>query len=113
MHEMSIITSILRIARDHADEAGAEVIEQIEIEVGTLAGIEIPSLEFCFRAARAQTVGEQAELVIRRIEGRGRCPVCGRTAAMDFYTAICPACGDGVLEILQGRELRVLSIRVE
>lgn len=113
MHEMSIVTSILQIARDHADEAGAEVIEQIEIEVGSLAGIEIPSLEFCFQAARAQTVGEQAELVIHRIEGRGLCPACGRESAMDFYTAVCPACGDGVLQVLQGRELRVVSIRVE
>lgn len=113
MHEMSIITSILQIARDHAHEAGAEVIEKIEVEVGTLAGIEIPSLEFCFQAARTQIVGEQAELVIRRVEGRGRCPACGQESAMDFYSAVCPACGDGVLEILQGRELRVLSIQVE
>lgn len=113
MHEMSIMTSILQIARDHADEAGAPVIEQIEIEVGELAGIEIPSLEFCFEAARAQTVGEQAELVIRRIPGRGQCPACGQESPMDFYSAICPVCGDGVLEILQGRELRVVSIRVE
>jgi len=113
MHEMSIITSILDIARDHAGKAGARVIQEIEVEVGALAGIEVPALEFCFQAARGQTVGEQAELVIREVAGVGHCPACGQDSTMDFYAAVCPVCEGSVLEVRQGREMRVLSIRVD
>jgi hydrogenase nickel incorporation protein HypA/HybF len=113
MHEMSIVTSILEIAQDHADRADAKIIREIEVEVGALAGIETAALDFCFQAARGQSVGEQAELVIRNVPGVGHCPACGQDSPMDFYAAVCPACNDAVLEVRQGREMRVLSIRVD
>ncbi len=113
MHEMSIVTSILDIASERARQANAKVIQEIEVEVGALAGIEIPALEFCFQAARAHSIGEQAELVIREVPGLGHCPACGQESTMDFYAAVCPVCHDSVLEVRQGREMRVLSIRVD
>ncbi|MBU2501145.1 hydrogenase maturation nickel metallochaperone HypA [bacterium] len=113
MHEMTIVTSILAIARERAAAAGATVITAVEVEVGRLAGVEIPALEFCFLAARGHEVGEQAELVIHEIPGLGRCPACAAESAMDFYAAVCPNCGKAALEVVQGRELKVRSIRVE
>ena len=113
MHEMSIVTSILDIARDQAVQADAKVIQQIEIEVGALAGIEIPALEFCFEAIRTQVVGEQAQLIVHKIPGLGKCPACNEESEMDFYAAVCPVCGKATLEVTQGRELRVRSIRVD
>ncbi len=113
MHEMSLITNILKIAVDRASEAGGPVITAIEIEVGALAGVEIPSLQFCFQAAREHTVGPQAELVIHEIPGRGVCPECGARSDVDFFAAVCPVCDKGVLKITQGKELKVRSIQVE
>jgi len=110
---MSIVTSILDIARERAAAAGATTITAVEIEVGTLAGVEIPALEFCFLAAREHSLGEQAELIIHEIPGLGRCPACAAESAMDFYAAVCPVCGKAALEVVQGRELRVRSIKVE
>ncbi len=112
MHEMTIVASILAIARRRAAAAGATVITAVEVEVGRLAGVEIPALEFCFLAARGHEVGEQAELVIHEIPGLGRCPACGEQAEMDFYAAVCPVCGKAALEVVQGRELKVRSIKV-
>ncbi len=110
---MSIVTSILNIARDQAAQVHAQVIQAIEVEVGAPAGIEIPALEFCFQAARAQTIGEQAELIIREVPGVGHCSACDTDSEMDFYAAVCLACNKAVLEVRQGREMRVLSIRVD
>ena len=112
MHEMSIVASILKIAADHACEAGAQAVTAIELEVGALAGVEIPSLEFCFTAARGDTVGNQARLVIHEIPGRGRCPACAQESPADYFVAVCPRCGGAALEILEGRELKVRSIQV-
>ena len=41
MHEMSIVSGVLKIVEDQARAAEATVINSIELEVGQLAGIEI------------------------------------------------------------------------
>ncbi len=113
MHEMSIVAGILDIAENQAREASASVINSIEIEVGQLAGVEISALEFCFDVARRDTLAATATLVIHQIPGRGRCPDCEREVAVDFFVAVCPACGESLVEITQGRELKVRSLNVD
>lgn len=113
MHEMSIVTSILQIVEDQALAAGARVINSIELDVGQLAGIEVDSLQFCFEAARGLTLAAQAKLVIHEIPGLGRCPDCARDVPMDYPVGVCPHCGEALLEVFQGRELRVRSINVD
>lgn len=113
MHEMSIVSGVLDIAENEARAAGARVINSVEIEVGQLAGVEIPSLEFCFEVARRGTLAAGAELVIHEISGLGHCPDCGQDVAVDYFMAVCPACKQGLVEILQGKELRVRCINVD
>jgi len=111
VHEMSIAASILDIAEEQAQAAEARVINTVEIEVGSLAGIEVDSLRFCWSAARHGLAAE-AELVIREIEGRGFCLKCEREHPVDFHVALCPDCESG-MEIRQGRELRILALNVD
>lgn len=113
MHEMSIVAGILDIADTQARAAGATVINTIEIEVGELAGIEIPALEFAFEVARRDSLAAGAKLVIHTIPGRGHCPDCGHDVAVDYFMAICPDCGEGLVEVRQGRELRVRSLNID
>lgn len=113
MHEMSIVVGVLDIAEKEARDAGARVINSVEIEVGQLAGVEIGALEFCFEAARKGTLAAGASLVIHEIPGRGHCPDCDQEVAVDFFMAVCPVCQVGLVDILQGKELRVRSINVD
>jgi hydrogenase nickel incorporation protein HypA/HybF len=113
MHEMSIVAGVLDIAENEARAAGAMVINSVEIEVGQLAGVEIGALEFCFEAARKGTLAAGATLVIHEIPGLGHCPDCDRDVAIDYFMAVCPDCKQGLVEILQGKELRVRSINVD
>ena len=114
MHEMSIVANILEIAEQQAVEAGAHLINRIEIEVGELAGVEIHALEFCFETARSMsTLTRGAALVIHPVAGTGRCETCLREFPVDFFVALCPDCGQGGVTILQGRELKVRSINVD
>jgi hydrogenase nickel incorporation protein HypA/HybF len=114
MHEMSIAANIIQIAESQAIEAGAHVVNRIEIEVGRLAGVEIASLEFCFTTVRRSSkVTVDSTLVIHTVAGRGRCPECREEFSVDFFVAVCPECGAGGAEILQGRELKVRSINVD
>ncbi len=113
MHEMSLITNILAIAEDQARAGGAKTINRIEVEVGSLAGVEIHSLEFCYGIARAGTMAGQGELVIHEIAGKGWCGGCEAEVPLDFFVAVCAECGGSVTEVLAGRELRVRCINVD
>jgi len=113
MHEMSIVAGILNIVEDQARAADAKVINTIELDVGRLAGIELDSLRFCFETARSGTLAEKAELAINDIPGQGRCPDCQQDVDVDYHMAVCPLCDKALLDIFQGRELRVKSINVD
>lgn len=112
MHEMTIAARILEIAVAEAAAAGAGTINRIEVEIGAVAGVETAALEFCFRAARSGPAAA-AELVIHQLPGRGRCTSCGAEVPVEFFVAVCPACGSGGVEITQGRELAVRCLNVD
>ena len=40
MHELSVAMGIVKIAETETEKAGAREVEAIELEIGTLAGIE-------------------------------------------------------------------------
>lgn len=114
MHEMSIATSILDIAEKEARDAKANRVNSIEISLGQLAGVEVHSLEFCFEVARKSSpLTEAAELIIHEVPGRGTCGQCKAEVDVDFFVALCPECGEGRVEITQGRELKVQSLNVD
>ncbi len=113
MHEMSIVAGVLKIVEDQARAAKATVINSIELEIGQLAGIEIASLQFCYEVAKKKTMAQDAELIVHSIPGRGHCPRCEKDFSVGFKMAVCPECEQAVMEIFQGRELRVLSINVD
>jgi len=113
MHEMSIVAGVLDIAENEARAAGAKVINTVEIEVGRLSGVEIDALEFCFGVARRGTLAADAELVIHDIPGVGFCPDCDKDVEVEFFMAVCPECEQAMVDIRQGRELRVRAINVD
>ncbi len=110
---MSIVSGILRIAEDEARAAEARVINSIELEIGQLAGIEIESLNFCFDVARRDTMAAEAALVIHDIPGLGFCPTCAKNVPVEFHLAVCGECDEALVDVFQGRELRVKSINVD
>ena len=111
MHEMTIVANVLEIAHRQAAAARAVRINRVVLEVGTLAGVEVDALRFCFAAARSG-LSSHAELEIRRIPGRGLCPGCGAAAEVSEPAAVCGACGR-VMEISGGRELSVVSLNID
>ena len=112
MHEMSLALSIVELVAAEAKAAGAHQVNRIEVEVGSLAGVLVDSLRFCFEAAVRDTVAAGAELAIQEIAASGRCPACGVESSMANLLAPCPGCGQ-YLVLEKGRELRVVSMTVD
>ncbi len=110
MHEMSIALSIVKIAEDEARKAQVNQFAIIDLEIGTLAGIEFEALDFVWEAAVQKTVLEKAERRIKKIPAMARCGDCGKVYSLDFVHDNCPDCSSFLKSIIQGKELRVKSL---
>ena len=60
MHELSIALGIVKIAEDESAKANANSVKVIELEIGSMSGIEMDSLDFAWPVAVKDTVLENA-----------------------------------------------------
>ena len=112
MHELSIALGIVKIAEDETTKANAHKVELIELEIGTLAGIDFESLDFVWPAAVKDTVLENAIKKINVIKGKAKCVDCDTVFDVKYLYDPCPKCNSNFKGILQGKELRVKALEV-
>ena len=112
MHELSIAMGIIRIAEMETKKANKKSVELITLEIGSLAGVELESLEYVWSTAVKDTVLENATLEIDFKQAKAKCLECEITFEMDKIFDSCPKCKSHFKDILQGKELRVKSLEV-
>ena len=112
MHELSIVASIVEIARDHVSMRKAEGVDKIELEIGELAGIDWKALDFVWDVGVQSSVLENAERNIVRIPGEMKCMECNATFNSNSLYTNCPQCNSYFSEVLRGKELRVKSLTI-
>lgn len=112
MHEFSIALNIVEIVEQEVRKNNAHSVEQIELDIGKLSGIEPSALEFAWEQAVLNTVLAKAERKINYINGRAVCQECGAEFELDQIYDPCPVCNSFLKDILGGRELRVKSLTV-
>ncbi len=113
MHEMSIALSLCDLAKKEAIKANATRINEVEIEVGELAGILVDSLEFCFEAAAKATDLNGAHLKVISIPAEGTCEDCGHQFRVPELFTRCPECESYQVHIDRGKDLIIRSIEVD
>jgi len=112
MHELSIAMGIVAIAENEAKKAGAKSVKAIDLEIGTLSGVEIESLNFAWPMAVEGSVLQNAEKRIHIIEAKAKCLECDTVFDMQNLFDACPKCGSHFKNIFQGKEMRVKSIEI-
>lgn len=112
MHELSIVMGIIDIAEEAVKKNNANKVESIELEIGTMAGIERQALDFAWEAAIRNTVLSGAEMEVITIPAKARCMDCGTEFPIEDRFEACPVCHDYLNEFIQGKELRVKSLVV-
>ena len=108
MHELSIARSIVELVEEQADNRGASVVEELELEIGHLSGVEIQTLAFALDSAIKGSKLEKARIIRHYIEGEGQCSDCET-----ILFSPCPHCGSYLVKILKGKELRMKSIVIK
>lgn len=112
MHELSIAMGIVSIAEQETKKANKKSVELIELEIGSMAGVELESLHYIWEIAVKDTVLENAKLQIDFKQAKAKCLECDTFFEMNFIYDSCPKCKSHFKNILQGKELRVKSLEV-
>ncbi|MBK8519066.1 MAG: hydrogenase maturation nickel metallochaperone HypA [Saprospiraceae bacterium] len=112
MHELSIVMGIIDIAEKEAKMAGVSIVEEIELEIGLLSGVEMEALEFAWNHAIKNTILSEAKKTIIRPEGSGVCLDCNSEFRIEHLFDPCPHCQSYFINIKKGKELKVKSIVV-
>lgn len=113
MHEMAVTQSMLNVALEHADKAGAKRIRRINLVIGEISGIVDDSVQFYFDFISKDTPAEGATLEMERKPARFRCRQCGEEFPMRDGDWSCPHCQALGGEVISGREFFMESIEVE
>ncbi len=113
MHELSIAMNIADIATKEAEKAGTDLVLEVDLEIGTMAGIEFESLEFALSVATRGTILENTEFKINKIQARAKCLDCTKEFDIRDMFSGCPGCDSPNIFIICGKELRISSLLIE
>ena len=99
MHELSIARSIVQLSEQQAREHHSSQIEEVELEIGRLAGVELQTLEFAMESAVKGTLLEKAKIIRHYIDGEGQCSDCEAVFPVGNLFSPCPDCGSYLINI--------------
>ena len=113
MHEYPITQQIIEIAEKHCREAGARKVTKITIVAGGYSGIVPESIDMYFSVISEGTLCEGAELMIKRVAPKLKCPACGELFVKRPMSFACPECGRNGNPTDIGKEFYVKEMEVE
>ncbi|MFH1581779.1 MAG: hydrogenase maturation nickel metallochaperone HypA [Pseudomonadota bacterium] len=113
MHEMGVAMEIVEIAMSSIpDNIKNACVERVNLKVGKLAAIVPDSLRFCFDIVSKDTPIAGAKLNIEEIPVVARCKECDFKWTINSPVFKCKKCKSGLIDIVSGRELDIISIEV-
>ncbi|MBN1966173.1 MAG: hydrogenase maturation nickel metallochaperone HypA [Anaerolineae bacterium] len=113
MHELAVTHSLLKIAVDHAEKAGAIRIKELHLVIGELSSIVDDSVQFYWDMVSEGTIAYGALLDFKRIPAALRCDDCEHEFPLDRERFTCPNCGSKRVNVARGDEFFLESIDVD
>ncbi|PLX10141.1 MAG: hydrogenase maturation nickel metallochaperone HypA [Marinilabiliales bacterium] len=113
MHEMSIAESIIEIAEEYAAKENAKVVTELDLSIGTLAGIEFESLEFALETCKNGTILQNTIINIDKVKAKAKCFDCNLEFEVEHLFDACPHCKSYSTQLLCGKEMQVKSLLVD
>jgi len=113
MHELTLAVAVIDLIMEEAERHHAGTVSQVDIEVGTLSGVDGAALEFALSLAVKDTSLASVAFRLVHTPGEGECSSCGGTFSMDEPWTPCPVCRKPAAKILRGDGLRILSLTVD
>jgi hydrogenase nickel incorporation protein HypA/HybF len=114
MHELSIAMSIIEMVEEESRLRGGLKIVAVHVRLGALSGVAKYPLLFSYETACQNTPLAISHLVIEDVPGVIYCASCDAqrpAESPDWFC--CSVCGTLSSELVQGKELEVVSLEVE
>lgn len=111
MHEYSIVQSLVERVEAEMRARGASSVSRVELDIGELAGVEVPLLETAFATFRERTALAGAELAVHQVPAAWRCTWCARSIERGAPLR-CPVCGTPA-RLASGDEILLRRIEME
>ncbi len=112
MHEASLAMDMVRMIEEVAAKHGVTEVVSARVQLGEITHVDQHTLGFAFEVVRKGTIAEGCTLEFEHVALMVECPACGFEGAGDRELLGCPSCGGVPVNVLKGRELRLVSIEV-
>jgi hydrogenase nickel incorporation protein HypA/HybF len=107
MHEISLVTTILRALDESVPAEERDVLATVRLKVGRLSGVEPVLLEMAWGVVIADTPWAQVALDIQPVEVRVHCARCDDDFTPVHQRFACPSCGTPSADVRAGQELLI------
>ena len=112
MHEMSLCESVLQVLETEAKRQQFHQVKTVWLEIGTMSGVEIEALRFCFDVIVRNTLADGATLQVIEVPAEAWCLDCAQTVKIQQRYDTCPHCGSCQLQVIRGEEMRIKELEV-
>lgn len=117
MHEMSVVTGMMKIIREEMTRHNVKRLLLVKVRCGVLCNVVPEALTFAFEALTAGTDLEGARIELDSVPVQMACRECGtafQPAEQEGFYLPCPQCGNRIgHRILSGNELYIEYIQAE
>lgn len=113
MHELSIALSMIEMASEESWRHDANRVTALHLKLGPLSGVVKEALCFSYDIASKGTPLEGSQLIIEDVPVVIRCSHCMSEEEVNALELRCPRCGQLSPDVIQGRELQVVSLELE
>ena len=112
MHELAVCQGILDVVGGAVGRLPPPPprVAAVTVRVGRLTAVVPDSLRYHWELRTRGTGLEGTALVLEEVPIRARCAECAARFEIETLAFWCPHCGSGLVELLSGRELHVVSL---
>jgi hydrogenase nickel incorporation protein HypA/HybF len=110
---MSLCEGVLQILETEAKRQQFSKVKTVWLEIGTMSGVEIEAMRFCFDAVMRHSVADGAILEIIEVPAQAWCLNCSQSVTVQQRYDACPHCGSYQLQVTSGEEMRIKELEVE
>lgn len=110
MHEYSIVMSLMDQCEALALQHNAKGIEQVELKIGILSGVEPALLAQAFDTFKLGTVCNDAKIIMNIQPLVLQCRDCEQQTQVNERTVICPACGGNNTLVMDGEDMMLMQL---
>ena len=113
MHEESLVRSLLHQVEELARQHHATEVEDIEVEIGPLSGVESLLVQEAFERLKDGCKWPNCTLTITPVGLMVFYNQCSEESELFDFQFICTHCGSTSLRILSGDAFRLLNVRMQ